>query len=130
AQHDKARKEIKKLLLPFVESTYLHQVVAQHSDGQLKSYQDLGIALDALETTAAREWRIHFHVPVFLPRYGQLASTQQDILEVLGDVKKDDITDHLEVGTYTWVVLPEDVSLRLTDSITRELQWVIKNIEA
>src|SRR5690606_20983595 len=82
AKDGKERKEINKLLLPFVESTYLHQVVAQHSDGQLKSYQDLGIALDALETTAAREWRIHFHVPVFLPRYGQLASTQQDILEV------------------------------------------------
>ena len=130
AQHDKERKEIKKLLLPFVESTYLHQVVTQHADGQLESYQDLGIALDALETTAAQEWRIHFHVPVFLPRYGQLASTQQDILEVLDDIKKENVTHHLEVETYTWEVLPEDVNLELTDSIIRELQWVLKNIEA
>jgi hypothetical protein len=130
AQHYKEQKEIKNLLLPFVESTYLHQVVAQHADGQLKSYQDLGVALDALETTAAQEWRIHFHVPVFLPQYGQLASTQQDILEVLDDIRKDNVTHHLEVETYTWEVLPEDVNLELTDSIIRELQWVIKNIEA
>ena len=113
-----------------MESTYLHQVVAQHADGQLESYEDLGIALDSLESTAAQEWRIHFHVPVFLPRYGQLASTQQDILEVLDHVKKENITHHLEVETYTWEVLPEDVNLELTNSIIRELQWVVKNIYA
>ena len=130
APHSEERGEITKLLLPFVESTYLHQVVAQHTDRQLVSYQDLGIALDSLETAVAQEWRIHFHVPVFLPQYGQLASTQQDILEVLDHVKKENITHHLEVETYTWEVLPEDVNLELTDSIIRELQWVVKNIDA
>src|SRR5690606_24474362 len=129
SQHDQERKEIKKLLLPFVESTYLHQVVAQHSDGKMESYQDLGIALDSFETTAAQEWRIHFHVPVFLPQYGHLASTQQDILQVLDIVQNENITHHLEVETYTWEVLPEDVNLELTDSIIRELQWVVNKIE-
>jgi len=129
SQQDQERKEIKKLLLPFVESTYLHQVVAQHSDGKMESYQDLGIALDSFETTAAQEWRIHFHVPVFLPQYGHLASTQQDILQVLDIVQNENITHHLEVETYTWEVLPEDVNLELTDSIIRELQWVVNKIE-
>ncbi|MEX2595275.1 MAG: metabolite traffic protein EboE [Anditalea sp.] len=123
------RREIGTLLLPFAESTYLHQVVAWDAKGKLKAYRDLPLALTNLSQTQAQEWRIHFHVPVFLERYGKLVSTQLEILEVLDFIQTEKITNHLEVETYTWEVLPEDINLDLTHSIIRELQWVIENMD-
>jgi len=122
------RKWVMDALAPFVESTYLHQVVERDSAGQLTHFPDLPQALAKLNNPAAREWRTHFHVPVFLNNYGQLESTQDDILEVLGYLKKEKVSDHLEVETYTWEVLPADIQLEITDSIVRELQWVQRNL--
>ena len=120
---------LKETLLPFVESTYLHQVVERTSQGNLNSYRDLPDALDTLMHQTAEEWRIHFHVPVFLSDYGKIASTQQDIKEVLEYISTTKLCNHLEVETYTWEVLPEDINLDLGSSIIRELQWVEENID-
>ncbi|WP_158855936.1 metabolite traffic protein EboE [Lunatibacter salilacus] len=124
----KARKEVEKTLFPFVESTYLHQVVGRNSANELFSYRDLPDALVSLANTDQVEWRIHFHVPIFLDTYGQLSSTQDDILNVLGLIKKKSVTPHLEIETYTWEVLPEDIHLTLGESISREIQWTIENM--
>jgi hypothetical protein len=115
-----------KKLLSFVESTYLHQVVAKGADGKLKSYADLPQALEFLPESKEEEWRIHFHVPVFLDNYGSFSSTQETISIVLKEILSNpEITQHLEVETYTWEVLPEDTRLSLGESIARELSWVI-----
>jgi hypothetical protein len=74
------------------------------------------------------EWRIHFHVPIFLDTYGELSSTQEDILTVLHLIKNKSVTPHLEIETYTWEVLPEDIHLTLGESISREIQWTIENM--
>lgn len=121
------RKELASLLTPFAESTYLHQVVARENNGGLVSYNDLPEAMQTLESTHAEEWRIHYHVPVFLADYGKITSTQQDIIDVLNYIAKDPVCNHLEVETYTWEVLPESINLDLGGSIIRELQWVIQN---
>ncbi|WP_425636866.1 metabolite traffic protein EboE [Algoriphagus yeomjeoni] len=124
-----ARDIVKLKLLPFEESTYLHQVVARTKDGSLKSYSDLPEALKILNETDEEEWRIHFHVPVFLDNYGALASTQDQISIVLNEILKNpSLTNHLEVETYTWEVLPEDTRLSLGESISRELAWVIEKL--
>jgi hypothetical protein len=123
------RKVIRETLLPFAESTYLHQVIGRNSDGQLESFRDLDFALKQLQHTAFEEWRIHFHVPVFLEDYGRVASTQSDILEVLEYLKTNKITDHLEVETYTWDVLPEGMNIDIQSSIIRELSWVSENMK-
>lgn len=128
-KEEEERETKGKSLLPFVESTYLHQVVAKNKGGGLQAFQDLPLALETIKSSQAEEWRIHFHVPVFLEKYGQLASTQSDILEVLEYIKDKKITNHLEVETYTWGVLPEEVDLNLTQSIIRELQWVKENMQ-
>jgi hypothetical protein len=47
---------------------------------------------------------------------------------VLEYLKKETVTNHLEVETYTWDVLPGDIRLEIVDSIVRELKWVQKNI--
>lgn len=115
-----------KKLESFVESTYLHQVVARQEDGTLKSYSDLPQALVTLADTKEKEWRIHFHVPVFLKNYGSFSSTQETISIVLKEILSNpEVTQHLEVETYTWEVLPEDTRLSLGESIARELSWVI-----
>jgi len=120
------RFSLGKKLQPFVESTYLHQVVAKLADGKLKSYSDLPQALEILPTTEEEEWRIHFHVPVFLENYGSFSSTQETISIVLKEILSNpEITQHLEVETYTWEVLPEDTRQTLGESIARELAWVI-----
>ncbi|WP_114752359.1 metabolite traffic protein EboE [Pleomorphovibrio marinus] len=126
----KEKGQVKNALLPFAESTYLHQVVAKSIEGEFSSYKDLPEALHQLDTTKDQEWRIHFHVPIFLSEYGNLQSTQEDILQVLSLNLKEDYTPHLEVETYTWEVLPEDIHLSLSESIARELQWVLTSISS
>ncbi|MFO7823731.1 MAG: metabolite traffic protein EboE [Cyclobacterium sp.] len=123
------RKLVERALLPFVESTYLHQVIGKSAGEKLTAYPDLPDALLDLADTREKEWRIHFHVPVFLPNYGTLQSTQEDILAVLDLNGQHHFTSQLEVETYTWEVLPEDIHLSLDQSIIRELEWVKKHIK-
>jgi hypothetical protein len=123
------RVTMNRNLKPFAESTYLHQVIGRTGNGALTKYSDLPQALEKLVETTDQEWRIHFHVPVFLENYGSFSSTQTEILTVFEELKANpSITQHLEVETYTWEVLPEDISLSLGESISRELGWVIKNL--
>jgi hypothetical protein len=122
------RNGIQEQLAQFVESTYLHQVIAQNSEGELIQYPDLMEALDHLFEPSHKEWRIHFHVPVFTTAFHHVQSTQSDILEVLSILKNEPFTRHLEVETYTWGVLPPRLKKGLASSITRELQWVKENM--
>lgn len=124
----KEREMIRISLTKFVESTYLHQVVERDSQGRLNGFPDLPQALEAFNNGGRREWRIHFHVPVFLASYGRLESTQEDILRVLRYLNHERLTNHLEVETYTWEVLPDEIQLEIVDSVARELQWVQKRI--
>ena len=39
--------------------------------------------------------------------FGDLASTQGELLAVLRTLRTEDLSPHLEVETYTWDVLPE-----------------------
>ena len=112
----------------FNEPTYLHQVVGRDSDNKKIRYNDLPEAIEQFPNTDFREWRSHFHVPVFLDKYDQLESTREDILKVfrLNEVRH--ISNHLEVETYTWEVLPKALQEDLVTSISRELEWVLKNI--
>jgi len=128
-ESQEAKMEIRHKLQPFAESTYLHQVVGRGPNQALTSYSDLPEAIKKLSETKDEEWRIHFHVPIFLEDYGALTSTQSAIKLVLNQILKNpNITNHIEVETYTWEVLPEDTKLTLGESISRELAWVIENM--
>ena len=113
----------------FAESTYLHQVLVRNQDGHITQYPDLPAALPHIMESQAREWRSHFHVPVFLERYNLLQSTQGEILKVLQLLAAQPLTSYLEVETYTWEVLPLDIKQDLVGSITRELAWVKQNLQ-
>lgn len=108
----------------FNEPTYLHQVVARLTDGTLAHFADLPDALAAYDAATHREWRIHFHVPLFLDRYGLLGSTQASVVETLHRQRFAPFTNHLEIETYTWAVLPPDLQAPISESISREIEWV------
>jgi hypothetical protein len=122
------RPEIASAFAAFDEPTYLHQVVALTNEDTLIRYSDLPEALADAGNTLVKAWRAHFHVPVFEENFGVLQSTQSDITEVLELQKKLSFTQHLEVETYTWDVLPENLKLPSHESITRELEWVLSKL--
>lgn len=122
------RAAIAASLEPFAESTYLHQVVGRASNGALARYSDLPDALPNLKDDPSDEWRIHYHVPIFVDRYEKLHSTQSDISDVLEAVLRDRVTPHLEIETYTWDVLPDDLKTDVGTSIEREYRWVLDRI--
>lgn len=118
------RSGIANAFANYNEPTYLHQVVARKDDGLLVRYRDLPEALSDYTNPLVREWRAHFHVPVFIRELGLLQTTQEDISEVLKIQKNRPFTEHMEVETYTWEVLPEELKVPIGESIVRELNWV------
>jgi hypothetical protein len=102
---------------------YLHQVV-QKSSGALRRFVDLPQAL-ADAAAAGGEWRVHFHVPVFLEEMQHFGTTQAFLAEILRLHRAAPISRHLEVETYTWDVLPASYrNVSLSSAIARELNWV------
>jgi sugar phosphate isomerase/epimerase len=112
----------------FADPIYLHQVTQRNKDGSLQQYPDLAEALEALDDPRAAEWRIHFHTPLFVERYGQFGSTRGSIIETLAEVRRRRLCRVLEIETYTWDVLPPDLKLDMTDSIAREYEWVLSTL--
>jgi sugar phosphate isomerase/epimerase len=115
----------------FADDVYLHQVVVR-SGGHLVRHLDLPGALAAARAAGLREaaeWRVHFHVPVFADRLGPFGSTRPFLEELLGVVRREHVSAHLEVETYTWDVLPEEHrALHVDDAIVRELEWTMARL--
>jgi hypothetical protein len=103
-------------LWAFADPIYLHQVTERGSN---RSWPDLPDAL--ADDGGGEEWRVHFHVPIFVERYGALRSTQEHLERCIRRVR----TSHLEIETYTWDVLPADLKASSVDSIAREYEWVL-----
>lgn len=116
-------------LRAFEEPVYLHQVVARNADQTFQKYPDLSEAFANPAAAEADEWRIHFHVPLFVDSYGKLNSTQVEILKTLDLQKENPFTQHLEVETYTWGVLPEEIQRPIGQSIVRELRWFLGKLD-
>lgn len=112
-------------LRQFDDPVYLHQVVEQGPAG-MRRFADLPDALATVNGQAGgREWRVHFHVPIFLDDLGAFSSTRFFIRKVLDLHRAHPISSHLEVETYTWNVLPEHLQAGgMEQAIARELNWV------
>jgi sugar phosphate isomerase/epimerase len=118
-------EEVLHRLEQFTDNVYLHQVVERHAD-KLRRFLDLPEALAALPSVASdREWRVHFHVPIFHTDLGTFSSTRSMVEQALNRQRQTPISKHLEVETYTWCVLPPDLkALPIDEAIERELLWV------
>ncbi len=119
-------KEQQECLKQFDESTYLHQSVVKLNDDKLVHFSDLAEGITLMDHPNFEEIRTHFHVPVFISEFQVLESTQNEIEDALTLWKTSKFTNHLEVETYTWGILPEHLQTDITSSIVRELDWVIK----
>ena len=133
------RREAAGQLAEFAEDRYLHQTGRRTADGGFELAEDLPQLLgepragggrdDEDPAGGDRRWVIHFHVPIFLERFGRLSTTQSDViacLRTLADPQLSlDFTGHLEIETYAWSVLPESMRRRgLVEDITEEFRWL------
>lgn len=114
-----------KKLRRFEDGVYLHQVVERRRDGRLVRFLDLAPAFAHAREAEGHEWRVHCHVPIFLDALPELGTTQDFLREILALHRKAPISRHLEVETYTFDVLPQELrSVDVSTAVVRELSWV------
>lgn len=117
-------------LAPFCEPVYLHQVKASTASGEILSWTDLPDALRELPShDDARQLRVHFHVPLFVERYWGMGSTGALLSPEFFELVKQGATSHVEIETYTFDVLPEDLRAGgITHSIAQEFHWLLPKL--
>ena len=118
-------QEIVDTLKRYSRTIYLTQTV-EKKDGELTRFLNLEDAFAAWEKDPGpREWRTHFHVPVFLDDLGPFRTTRFAIEDALAFHKRRPLSRQLEIETYTWDVLPENLKTGdIVDYVCRELDWV------
>ncbi|GAA0327587.1 metabolite traffic protein EboE [Actinoallomurus spadix] len=124
-------------LAAFAEDRFLHQTResadGRTGDGEARrcdGWDDLPDALAGSRPPSARgPWRVHFHLPLHARPRPPLRATSTELLSCLDALFGDrTLTDHVEVETYTWGVLPAaarpDGDAGLAVGIAGELAWV------
>lgn len=110
----------------FAKTVYLSQTV-EKKNGKLTKFLNLEDAFEARKKDPGpREWRTHFHVPVFLDDLGGAFGTTRFALEqALKMHKEKPLSGQLEIETYTWDVLPDHLKTGdIVDYVCREIEWV------
>jgi hypothetical protein len=112
-------------LQQFAKTVYLSQTV-QKKDGKLTKFLNLEDAFAAWKTDPGpREWRTHFHVPVFLEDLGVFRTTRFALEDALRFHKAKPLSRQLEIETYTWDVLPDHLKTGdIVEYVCREIEWV------
>lgn len=126
-QSDSDQSKLEKLKT-FSEPRYLHQTKVSIDGGQeFRFFEDLSEAIDDFDSTRPSEWRVHFHVPLFLDSIGPLETTQGDVVELMKALAlRSHPVRHFEIETYAWNVLPDRESIggsSLATGIAKEIQW-------
>jgi hypothetical protein len=121
----------RQALAGYDEPRYLHQSTARFASGALVRVEDLpdllteGGALRDPALGEAEAIRTHFHVPLGWAG-GEALTTTRPSLEA-GLARLAAATDHLEVETYTFGVLPEEVQAGfdhdVVQMVAEELRW-------
>src|SRR5260370_26288883 len=109
----------------YAKTIYLTQTV-EKKNGKLTRFLNLEDAFAAWEKDlGSREWRPPFHVPVFLDELGPFRTTRFAIEEALRFHKQKPLSRQLEIETYTWDELPDNLKTGdIVDYVCRELEWV------
>ena len=112
-------------LAQYARTVYLTQTVEKKND-RITKFLNVEDAFAAWKTDPGpREWRIHFHVPVFLEDLGAFRTTRFALEEALKFHKATPLSRQLEIETYTWDVLPDHLKTGdIVDYVCREIEWV------
>ena len=112
-------------LAQYARTVYLTQTV-EKKNGRITKFLNVEDAFAAWKTDPGpREWRIHFHVPVFLEDLGTFRTTRFALEEALRFHKATPLSRQLEIETYTWDVLPDHLKTGdIVDYVCREIEWV------
>ena len=123
---DEQRQAARAQLAAFAEDRYLHQTMVRSPAGDLSFHEDLPPLLTAeSDEPLEGEWRIHFHVPIYLEQFGLLQASRTAIEECLKYFEGAPASPHYEAETYAWGVLPEALQQPdLATGIARELVWL------
>jgi hypothetical protein len=118
--------ETVEALQRFAKTVYLSQTV-EKKNGKITKFLNLEDAFAARKADPGpREWRTHFHVPVFLDDLGGVLGTTRFALEAALKMHKEKpLSGQLEIETYTWDVLPDHLKTGdIVDYVCREIEWV------
>ena len=112
----------------FADDTYLHQVIARTADGALRRDKDIDVALG--RPPGDHEWRIHFHVPLHAAKLAHGRTTVAHLLGLLDLLaKQPGLCSHLEMETYTWEVLPEELRAKsVVEQLVHEYVWCLAQL--
>ncbi len=119
--------EVVAELQRFTDTIYLSQT-SELRDGVITRHLNLADAIEDWKGDPGgdREWRTHFHVPVFLDQLGPFRTTRFAIEQALAIHIATPQSTHLEIETYTWDVLPAHLKTGdIVDYVVRELEFVI-----
>jgi hypothetical protein len=120
---------VRRRLAPFDEPVYFHQTAARDGERVLR-WPDLGAALTDPAAAACGPWRIHYHVPLDWAGDDHLGSTRDTMSPAFWYALAAGACPHLEVETYTYDVLPPDLTAPSREAMmNRELAWVLHRLE-
>jgi sugar phosphate isomerase/epimerase len=129
---DPSSPQAREALARFDEPRFLHQVRARQDDGTAAGFDELR---DASQLPTDREWRVHFHAPIYREIMGALSTSRRFLEEALAAfLRGPGPVPHLEVETYTWSVLPEGErptdDYGLVNGLASEMRFVLSRLGA
>ncbi|MFE6406653.1 metabolite traffic protein EboE [Streptomyces sp. NPDC057837] len=128
---DPTGSSVREVLAPFAERRFLHQTREAGPGGALLACDDLGGAL-AGALPGRSPWRVHYHVPLHQEPPPPLAGTREVLRATLRTLFAGEraVTDHVEVETYTWSVLPDHQDDALVTGLAAEMTWMRDELTA
>jgi len=120
-------RDLRRRIEEFCDPVYLHQTRILRHD-LITRHRDLTDALTGGQLHAGDQWRIHFHVPLFFSEFEGLGGTNYLLTGHFAELLRGGLTEHLEIETYTFGVLPDDLRPNdLPEAIAKEYRWVLDN---
>lgn len=127
-------KENLERLRAYDEPIYFHQVIIKEGDTPLRRFRDIP---NALEMAAKRpselgdEWRVHFHIPLHASPAAGFGDTKDHLYGAMDWLAKNPTAcQHVEMETYTWEVLPENLREGdVVDQLCAEYDWTLAEMK-
>jgi hypothetical protein len=130
---DPSDPAVRAALADFAEPRFLHQTRSGTAP-RPQGWDELDTALRTDPREHDKPWRVHFHIPLHADPEPPLSSTRPVLTDALRVLTQAPLTDHLEVETYTWSVLPAAARPAdrpaLIDGIAAELSWTRRQLLA